>query len=124
MSDLWSAKVLGRWLTKNPPKTKEEKIAPLATFITNYCSEASETQSVLSDANSFDIVNLAARSAESAHPSSRLRADQIHLTEPRIQRALGCIDTKAVSCAKYIGTQGPIGPAIRTENLEETKAVK
>lgn len=125
MSDLWSAKVLGRWLTRNPPKSKDEQIAALATFITDYCSGTSgKPEKKSAQTNPYEIVDLATRSAESAHPASRLRADAIHLTEPRIQKALGCADAGAVSCTKYLGTQSPSLPAARTESPETSKAVK
>lgn len=124
MSDLWSAKVLGRWLTKYPPKTREEKAAALATFTTDYCSVAGKPLRNVGDANQFDIVSLAERSAESSHPFSRLRADRIHLTEPRIQRALGCRDMKYASCTKFIGTQGSLAPGQRAPSPSKPEAVK
>ncbi len=104
MSDAWGSKVLGRWLSENPPKSEAERVGILAVEARVCAKGLSSRQLTIRD-----IVEKTKEKALSPHPSMRSRSNNIVLQEPRVQKAIGCAPTKTeVQCLTKIGTNGPL----------------
>ncbi|MBX3039356.1 MAG: hypothetical protein KF789_01450 [Bdellovibrionaceae bacterium] len=91
MADAWGAKVLGRYLEKNPPKSLEEKIGTVSVHLAfgELCQPT---------------VNSARNTTAREHPYSRERVDGILFTDHRVRQALGCGSSPDSRCLKFMGT--------------------
>jgi hypothetical protein len=101
MSDAWSSKVLARWMEKNPPKNDMERLAPMAMFLAAYCKER---PTVSTAPTTGEILDLAVDAMTRAHPYHRERAEKIFLTEPNLQKAIGCKPIQNFSCVDLLGS--------------------
>ena len=97
-SDVWGARALGKWLENHPPITTEEKMAPLASFFVSFCALKKRTGSTAVNLNLDSILAAHGKVSAARHPASRIRADKIHLSDPRIQKALGCRPVEDSAC--------------------------
>jgi hypothetical protein len=98
-SDVWGARALGKWLENHPPITTEEKMAPLASFFVSFCALKKRAGSTDSAKLNLDSILTAHGKVSAArHPASRIRADKIYLSDPRIQKALGCRPVEDSAC--------------------------
>lgn len=102
MADAWGSKVLGRWLTLNPPQNLDQKMA--AIFWRMPCSNQPVFPS--NDTNSASV--RAKAYLDDPHPSGMVLLNKIILTEPRVQASMGCEPDTQLDCLRTLGTQGPI----------------
>lgn len=110
MADAWSAKVLGRYLEKSPPKSKIEKLATFAwDFRTTCFGKNSAAKGEASEVPLVAVTKILMEDS-AGHPSNRMRSDRIVLTEPRIQKAMGCEPVAQTDCVSKLGVQGPVAP--------------
>jgi len=100
MSDAWSSKILGRWLSKNPPRNDLERFAPMGMFLTRYC-EIRRPGSVRP--TSGEILDIGVDALSRVHPYARERAEKIFLTASGLQEALGCQPVHNFSCPDMLG---------------------
>lgn len=112
MSDAWAAKVLGRYLEENPPKTDLEKKATIGFFAAGACSPTRPR-------------GMVAGSMGHNHPFPRERLDEIFLAEPRVQAALGCQPPAGGNvCLRSIGTNSNSRSQRGAEGSESTAPVE
>ena len=98
-SDAHGARVLGRWLKENPPKTDEDRLAVVAFFGNEQCTlenPAAADDSRLQDL--FFIQRVLAINKNQPHPENHSRLERILLTEPRVQAAMGCKGDPKYNC--------------------------
>lgn len=106
--DAWSAKVMGKWLSENPPKTEIDKVAPFAYDLPAVCGPITNAPDKVASLSVEDIKQIAITDMNEVHPSNRVRMDKLALTEPRIQKALGCEPIPNANCLTLIGTNGDV----------------
>ncbi len=127
MSDVWGAKVFGRWLTDNPPKSEVEKVAAISLHAAGACRQVTRSQPDLDSLPLNKITESADRQIQKVHPSDFTRADLIVLADPRAQQALGCQSTDTENCLKLVGRQGPFRSGqdpTAVPTLKSTEAIR
>lgn len=94
VADMLGAKVLGKYLSENPPKTIEEKIGAISAMSAGACQE----RAALDEGFSLDVPP-----EPNPHPYPRERLDGIYLTDARVRKALGCAQPAGKSCLTKMG---------------------
>jgi len=104
MSDAWGAKVYGRWLAENPPKSDLDKLSSISLHASYACRFLTTPDSFTNIANAVSEIN-------SRHSIDSKRADLTVLSDPRAQTALGCRPQSQNNCMRLLGTSGKFGKA-------------
>lgn len=102
LSDWMGSRVLGDFLEGKKLETPEERLAPIAYFAASVCLDRANISHTSEDQSVNDIVSDASRLLardEDSHPGSKIRIENVLLSDPRIKKSLGCSEADGKMCA-------------------------